>query len=52
MPGTSLQVLQPGFLFRYQQLLAENVAGPGPGAIGAREQPTISDSTQLRLETP
>jgi len=52
MPGTSLQVFQTGFLFRHEELFSEDLAGPGPRAIGAREQPTIADATQLRLETP
>lgn len=52
MPGTSLQVFQTGFLFSNEELFPEGLAGPGPGAIGAREQPTIAEATQLRLETP
>ena len=52
MPGTSLQVLQTGFLFRHEELFSEDLAAPGPRAIGARKQPAIPDATQLRLEAP
>jgi hypothetical protein len=52
MPGTSLQVLQPGFLLSHAELFAEDLARPWFRAIGAWEHPTISDSAQLCLETP
>jgi hypothetical protein len=45
-------MFQTGFLFRYEELFPEDLAGPRPRVIGAREQPTFADATQLRLETP